>query len=296
LAIYYVNGEFVPAEQACLPVNDLAILRGFAVFELLRTYGGRPFFLDAHIARLEDSARHIGLTVPWTRDQLTGIVGRTLARNDFAEANIRIVVTGGPSDDFMTPGDRPGLLVLVSGVPELPSRWYTEGAKIITTVLERPITGAKSINYIPATIAMAEARRKGAIEAVYVSRQGQVQEGTTSNLFIFDDQGLATPGRDILPGITRRVILDLAAPRFAVSIRDISYTELCQAREVFITGTNKGLVPVVQVDDRTIADGRPGPRTRALMAALEQRTARFATGQSEPEKDRTGLPNTARRS
>ena len=281
MAIYYVNGEFVPADQACLPVNDLAILRGFAVFELLRTYGGRPFFLDAHIARLEDSARHIGLAFPWTRPHLAKIVGQTLARNTFAEANMRIVVTGGPSEDFMTPGNRPRLLVLVSAVPELPAQWYTDGVKVITTVVERPITGAKSINYIPATMAMAEARRQGAIEALYVNRRNQVQEGTTSNVFIFDEQGLVTPGKDILPGITRRVILDLAAPRFSVSIRDLTCEELRQAREVFISGTNKALVPVVQVDDATIADGRPGPRTLTLMEVLKQRTAQFATGPAE---------------
>ena len=286
MAIYYVDGEFVPADQACLPVNDLAILRGFAVFELLRTYGGRPFFLDAHIDRLEDSARHIGLAFPWAKSRLAEIVAQTLVRNTFSEANVRIVVTGGPSDDFMTPGNRPRLLVLISAVPQLPVHWYTEGVKIITTIIERPITGAKSINYIPATIAMAEARRQEAIEAVYLNRQGQVQEGTTSNLFIFDDEGLITPGKDMLPGITRRVILDLAAARFPVAIRDLTYEELCQAREVFITGTNKGLVPVVRVDDKTIADGRPGPRTLALMQVLKQRTEQFATGMAESAETR----------
>jgi branched-chain amino acid aminotransferase len=277
LATYYINGEFVPADQACLPVNDLAILRGFAVFELLRTYGGRPFFLEAHVSRLEDSARHIGLAFPWSHAQLIDIVRRTLARNDFSEANIRIVVTGGPSDDFVTPANRPRLLVLVSPIPHLPAEWYTDGVKIVTAVVERPITGAKSINYIPATMAMAEARRQGAIEAVYVSRQELIQEGTTSNVFVFTDQSLVTPGKDILQGITRRVILDLAASRFPVEIRDLSRPELYQAREVFITGTNKGLVPVVQVDDRTIGDGRPGPRTIVLMRALEERTMQFAT-------------------
>ena len=277
MAIYYINGEFVSADQANLPVNDLAILRGFAVFELLRTYGGRPFFLEAHIGRLEASARHIGLHFPWSADQLIEIVRQTMARNDYAEANIRVVVTGGPSDDFMTPQNRPRLLVLVSPVPELPARWYAEGVKIITSVTERPITGAKSINYIPATMAMERARRQGATEALYVTRDGRVQEGTTSNVFAFTEQGLVTPGRDILPGITRRVILDLAAPLFPVIIQDLTLEALYRAREVFITGTNKGLVPVIQVDETVIGDGRPGSRTAMLMRALERRTKQFAT-------------------
>lgn len=276
LATYYIDGDFVPAEEAVLPVNDLAILRGFAVFELLRTYGGRPFFLEAHIERLEGSARHIGLHFPWTHAELADIVRRTLARNRFAEANIRIVATGGPSDDFATPQGKPRLLVLVSPVPHLPAEWYAEGVKVITHVAERPITGAKSINYIPATMAMQRARAAGAVEALYVTRDGRVQEGTTSNVFAFTAEGLVTPGREILQGITRRVTLDMAAPRFPTTIRDLSVEDLYGAEEVFITGTNKGLVPVVRVDDRVVGDGRPGPRTRELMAALKERTGRYA--------------------
>lgn len=276
MATYYINGEFVPAEHACLPINDLAILRGFAVFELLRTYGGKPFFLEAHLERLENSARQIGLHLSWSLPQMADIVTRTLARNAFAEANVRIVVTGGPSADFTTPENKPRLLVLVSPLPELPAHWYRDGVKVITRVTERPITGAKSINYIPATIALEEARRQGAVEALYVTRDGRVQEGTTSNLFVFIGRTLATPGREILPGITRRVILELAAPLFPVQIRDISIDELFRASEVFITGTNKGLVPVVQVDDRLIGTGRPGENTRQLMAALTERTARHS--------------------
>jgi len=160
LATYYIDGEFVPAEDACLPVNDLAILRGFAVFELLRTYGGRPFFMDAHLERLENSARQIGLHLSWSRAQMADIVAQTLARNGFAEANIRIVVTGGPSADFTTPENNPRLLVLVSPLPELPAQWYRDGVKVITRVAERPLTGAKSINYIPATMALEAARRE----------------------------------------------------------------------------------------------------------------------------------------
>jgi branched-chain amino acid aminotransferase len=283
LATYYVNGEFVPAENACLPLNDLAILRGFAVFELLRTYGGKPFFLEAHLERLENSARQIGLHLSWSRQQMADMVAQTLTRNKFAEANIRVVVTGGPSADFTTPENKPRLLILISPLPELPAEWYRDGVKAITRITERPITGAKSINYIPATMALEAARRQGAIEALYVTRDGRVQEGTTSNLFIFTGQTLVTPGQEILPGITRRVILELAAPLFPVQIRDIKTEELFRASEVFITGTNKGLVPVVQIDDHTIGTGRPGENTRKLMAALGERTARHLHPDPAPD-------------
>ena len=107
--IYYIDGEFVPAEKAVIPVDDLAILRGIGVFDLLRTYDGKPYFLDAHIDRLEQSAREIDLTLPWSHDEIVTLVKQTLAKNDIPEANIRIVVTGGSSTDFMTPSGSPAL-------------------------------------------------------------------------------------------------------------------------------------------------------------------------------------------
>lgn len=272
MSIYYIDGAFVPANQAVIPVDDLAVLRGFGVFDLVRTYGGKPFFLKEHIERLRNSAAEIGLHMPWTTRELIEIVSDTLAKNSYRESNIRIVVTGGSSPDFATPQDNPRLLVLVSPLPEFPASWYSDGVKIITLVTERFKPGAKSINYIPATIALEKARRKNAIEALYLDRQDYVLEGTTSNIFAFIGQALVTPGRDILSGITRQVILDVAAEHFEVQIRDISRQELLKADEVFITGTSKGVVPVIQVDDTVIGRGAPGPLTRRLTDDLARQT------------------------
>lgn len=272
MSVYYIDGSFVPAEQAVIPVDDLAVLRGFGVFDLVRTYNGKPFFLKEHLERLHHSAAEIGLHVPWSHSELNEIVLDTLAKNNYPESNIRIVVTGGSSPDFTTPQDKPRLLVLVSPMPKLPESWYTDGVKLITRVTDRFKPGVKSINYIPATVALEEARRKGAIEALYLDREGYVLEGTTSNIFIFKENKLVTPGRDILSGITRKVTLDVATTHFDVQIRDISRQELLGADEVFITGTNKGLVPVVQVDDARIGSGRPGPLTAKLTDELARQT------------------------
>jgi len=272
VAIYYIDGNFVPAEKAVIPVDDLAILRGIGVFDLLRTYDGKPYFLDAHIDRLETSAQKIGLTLPWSHDDITTVVEQTLAKNDIPEANIRIVVTGGPSADFMTPSGSPRLLVLVSPVPRLPDHWYTKGVKIISWEVERPIPGAKSIDYISASLALKKAAAEGGIEALYIDRNGLALECTTSNIFVFVGDKLVTPGKGILSGVTRKVVLELAKKLFAIDLRDISRTELLAADEVFITGTSKGLVPVVQVDDEVIADGRPGHRTQQLIAAMKRHT------------------------
>jgi branched-chain amino acid aminotransferase len=272
VAIYYINGEFVAAEKAVIPVDDLAILRGIGVFDLLRTYNGQPYFLDAHIDRLEASAREIQLPLPWTHDEIAAVVRETLSRNRIPEANIRIVVTGGSSKDFMTSAGKPRLLVLISAVPRLPDSWYTKGVKIISWEVERPIPGAKSIDYISASMALKKAAAESAVEALYIDRNGMALECTTANIFAFSGGKLITPGRGILSGVTRKVVLELADGLFPIEIRDIAKTELLAAEEVFITGTNKGLVPVVQVDADIIADGRPGESTRRLMAELKRHT------------------------
>lgn len=273
--IYYVNGTFVSADQAVIPVNDLAVIRGYGVFDLLRTYQGHPFFLKAHVERLLHSAQRIDLKVPWDAAELIDIVMQTLERNQHPEANVRIIVTGGSSPDFITPQGQPRLLVLVTPVPPLPETWHTQGVKVVTMVTQRNLPDAKSINYIPATIALQKARQQDAVESIYIDQSGHVKEGTTSNIFAFFGNKLVTPGEGILQGITRKVVLGLAAAEFDVEIQEIHRQALFQADEVFITGTNKGLVPVVQVDTRTIGKGHPGPHTRRLMVLLEKHVQEY---------------------
>jgi branched-chain amino acid aminotransferase len=278
--IYYVDGEYVPADRAVIPVHDLAVLRGLGAFELLRTYNGHPFALAEHLTRLQRSVEKMGLLLPWPSEELVRIVLETLQRNQanaHTESNIRIIVTAGSSHDFMTHQGQPRLLVLVSQMPHQPEAWYNDGVKITTMRSRRSLPGAKSINYLSATIALKKAHAEGAMEAVYVDRDGLVYECTTSNIFMFSGTTLVTPGRRILSGITRGFILELAQSLFEVDVRDLTLEELMRADEVFITGTNKGIVPVVQIDDGQIGNGRPGRHTRELMQTLSERAASHAS-------------------
>lgn len=283
MSIYYVDGEFMPAASAVIPVDDLALMRGYGVFDYLRTYAGKPLHLREHVERLVCSAAKIGLELPWDATTIIAIVEETLARNDLAEAkvsdanvrdanvrdaNVRILITGGSSNDFITPEGCPRLLVLVTPLVAKPAEWYAKGVKIITFPSSRTIPGAKSIDYIPATMALSKAKKVGAVEALYVEENGLVRECTTSNIFAVKTGSIVTPGDDILSGITRKTVLALAEAHHPVKIGDLSLEELLGADEVFITGSGKGLVPVVQIDDTRIGDGKPGPVTRGLMADL----------------------------
>ena len=268
--IYFVDGKFVEADKAMIPVDDLAIVRGIGIFDLVRTFDGQPCFLNEHIERLYRSADKIGLEMPWPREELRRVVLETMDRNSVDEANLRIIVTGGSSPDFITPKGNPRLLVLVTPLPKQPDWWRTKGVKAITIKVQRSLPGAKSIDYLPAAIALRQAKSEAAIEAIYLDAQNHAQEGTTSNLFIFSNDTLVTPGKGVLSGITRQVVLDIAKNHHPVEIRDIPKDELLSAQEVFITGTNKGLVPVVRIDDHVIGSGRPGPKTRHLIMLLDQ--------------------------
>ncbi len=286
MKIFYVDGAFVRSDQAVIPVDDLAVLRGYGVCDIMRTYQGKPYFLEEHILRLENSARKVGLTLPWTHEEIKKIVVQTLQHNpDMDEANIRMVVTGGSSLDFFTPTGTPRLIVLVTAIPKLPEIWYTEGIRVVTILQEREVPDAKVISYIPAALALKDAKSRGAVEVIYVNPNQEALEGTTSNLFAFFGNTLVTPDQGILKGITRKLVLSLGARFFGLEEKPLPLDRLLQADEVFITGTNKGVVPVVQIDDTPIGNGRPGPHTRKLMQALEQHSLEFmATLDKEPEK------------
>jgi branched-chain amino acid aminotransferase len=278
---YYVDGRFLPEDQALLSVKDIAILRGYGVFDFLRTYHRRPFHLDAHIARLEHSARLIGLELRWSSEEIRQAVLETLARNPhLEEANIRILVSGGVSPDGVLPDGQGKLLVLVTPKHELPSWWYTQGAKVITVAETRVLPGAKSTNYLRAVMAQQQAKRAGAIEAIYMDTDGCLLEGTTTNLFAVRDDRLITPGSDrILPGITRMVLLDLLRDELEIAVGSIRREALGAVQELFITASNKEIVPIVQVDDVTIGSSRPGPITQRVMQRFRSYTDAYGRGQ-----------------
>jgi branched-chain amino acid aminotransferase len=262
--IYYINGAFIPSSQAALPLNDLGFVRGYGVFDVLRTYGTAPFELRTHLERLQRSAAQIDLPMPWSLEELEQVVYATLARNDARDVTIRVVATGGASANFITPGETPSLLVMLAPVRPYADHYYHDGASLITVDLARFLPTVKSLNYISAIMGQQRARAAGAVEALFRTPAGEVVECTTSNLFVLHGDQLVTPEEDVLPGITRQVALDLAEDLFQVVKRPVRYAELAAASEVFITSTTKEIMPIVRVDDVTIGNGRPGPGTQRL--------------------------------
>lgn len=273
---FYVNGNFVEEDKALIPVTDLSVLRGFGVFDFLRTYNGQPFHLADHLNRLTRSAKLIGLLLPYPVHEIEQLVLETLRRNDHPESHIRLVVTGGQSRDGITPGNSPLMMIMVTEASRYPGELFSKGVRVITSHLDRSIPGAKTIHYISAIMCQAEAHNQDAVEAIYVDRNGFLQEGTTSNFFGFIGNRLITPpaGR-VLPGITRQIVLELAGKEFNIVERQIHKDEIRLLDEAFITSSTKEVMPVRAIDSTTLNSGRVGDNTGRIMKLFKDYTVRY---------------------
>lgn len=265
--IYYLNGKFVPKCKALISVHDLGWVRGYGVFDFIVTYGGKPFMLQKHLTRLRNSAKLIGLKIPWTQILLSKLTTETLNKNNNGkEKSIRIVITGGVSDDSTTLPDKPTIAIIVNDKHSYQSTYYKNGVKVITFEPERVNPQAKSLNYTQGISALVTAHKIGAIEAVYINKHAdRIYEGVTSNIFLVKNGKVFTPDGDTLVGITRELVRNIVAKKYSVTIREVKISELFGADEVFLSASNKEIMPVVRVDNKKIGKGVPGPITKNIM-------------------------------
>jgi len=266
-AVWYINGRWMHPNEATISINDVAVLRGYSVFESFRTYDRRPFHLEEHLNRLYRSAQLIELDVPYTWEHITGIISEVIERNSYKHASLRMLVTGGESEDGILPTGKAVLAVLITPLGERDMQRFAQGYRVITSRLQRVAPEAKTTNYIEAVRALKEATRRDAVDALFVNEQGHVLEGTRSNFFVFRGDTLVTPHAGVLIGVTRNTVVELAHGLFILEERPILLAELASVDEAFITASSKEIIPVVQIDDIVIGNGKPGPRT----ITLEQR-------------------------
>jgi branched-chain amino acid aminotransferase len=269
-----IDGRVLTPEEATVSVYDRGFLYGDAVFEVFRTYGGRPFALDEHLARLRRSAERVFIPLPVDDATLGGEIEAALVAAKNEESYVRVVVTRGSGPLSLDPetAARPLRVVLVEPVVPPPRQAYVDGIAVVTVVTRRAVdetaaAGAKVSNYLANLLALREAKARGGLEALVVDARGHVVEGASSNVFAVRDGRVATPPESagILVGITRAHVLraahDLGIP---VDERQLLPGDVYGADEVFITSSIREILPVVRVDDRTIGAGVPGPLTRAL--------------------------------
>jgi branched-chain amino acid aminotransferase len=284
--LIYINGNFVPAEEASISVFDHGFLYGDGVFEGIRAYGGRVFRLEEHLDRLFDSAQAIMLAIPMTREDLSQAILETLRKNNLRDAYIRPIVTRGPGDLGLDPVKCrvPTVIIIAVEWGAMYGDLYETGLVGVTVTIRRNSPDAlppntKSLNYLNNIMAKIEANIKGGNEAIMLDDQGRISEGSGDNIFIVKGGKIYTPYTiNNLKGITRSAVIELAAARgHEVLERDQGLFDLYTADEIFVTGTAAEVAPVTRVDGRIIGGGRPGPITRDLMVAFRELTKSSGT-------------------
>jgi branched-chain amino acid aminotransferase len=268
----YFDGKIVPLSKALLPVTDISILRGYAIFDFTKVYQGKLFLLHEHIQRFKNSAKKMNLKTPVSDTKIKKIISALLAKNKMRDANVRFVLTGGKTIDGLSYDAKNSLFfILLEPVKNLPLKLYTHGAKLMTYEFQRSFPDVKTTMYITAVKLQAEKRKRGAVEILYIYK-GKILEATTSNFFIFRGNKLITSKNNILIGITRNFVIQLARKAgFTVIERDIRLHELQEAHEAFITATNKEILPITKVDNQKIGSGIVGKHTKQLMNMFQER-------------------------
>lgn len=259
MAFCYIDGQFMDIKDARLPVTDLALQRGVAVFDSIRSYAGRPFAMAPHLERLFESARLSGIACAFSEEEIGGIVREGLFRMP-GDGLAKVFLTGGDVEEFGS-FPRPRLLVLFSEVAPPPEEFFTKGAALSILPEERSLHRVKSINYMIPCINHAP----GTFEPLYCGG-GEITESATSSFFAVAGNNLITaPGHRVLRGITREIVIDLARrDGFNVEFRCLPLSELTHLDEAFITGSVKEITPVTMVGETMIGDGVPGPVTRRI--------------------------------
>lgn len=280
----FLDGEFVAREDAKLSVFDHGLLYGDGIFEGIRVYDGNVFKLREHIRRLYDSAKSILLDIPYSTEEVTEYVCETVRRNGLSSGYIRLVVTRGPGDLGLSPyhchGSR--MFIIAEQLAMFSQSLYEVGIKAITAATRRNRTDAlnpkiKSLNYLNNVLIKMEAHAAGANEALVLNHEGYVVEGSGENIFIVRDGVLTTPPSYLgaLEGITRATVMEVAQ-ELGYVVKEQAFTrhDVYVADEVFLTGTAAEMIPVVDVDLRSIGSGVPGPITRKLHQAFQISTRR----------------------
>ena len=262
----YVDGTFVPAADACVPIEDLGLQRGYGIFDYLRVSERVPLFLDDHLDRFFRSAEMMRLPLSIDRQGLTRIIHEVIDSEALTVSGIRILLTGGPSSDGYTIS-APRLAVIRQPLAAPPGQLPATGIALCSYGYQRQLSSVKTTDYLMAVWLQPWLKERGGDDILYHDG-GLLRECPRSNIFLVDEAGfLVTPKDGMLAGITRKHVLFVAEQSgIPTAVRDVRLEELDRAREVFITSSTRRIVPVQQIDDHMVS--APGPVTQMLWDAF----------------------------
>lgn len=263
---HFLNGKFVLEKDLLISPRDLGYSRGYAVFDFMVTYQHRPYLLQKHIDRLFSSAEAIALFIPWSKEEISSWIMKTLEINMpiNGEKVIRISISGGPSFT-LAPPSVPTILITVDPHIPCPLEHYMDGVTAKLVEFQRYQPQAKTNNYIEAIRCLRKPDTTPYIDEIVYHSSGMVREGSRSNVFAVINGKLVTPKTGILEGMTRSTLLSILELSIPVEVEDFSVDAFLAATEVFITATGKEVMPIIQIDDISVGDGNVGPITKEVM-------------------------------
>lgn len=243
----FINDDFVPEEKASISIRDLAIMRGYGVFDFFKVQNTSPVFLNDHLERFFFSASEMRLKIIYSKEELKTIIQNFIQKNTIVDAGIRITLTGGVSKDAYSI-EKPNLIISAHSFTAPTEEEFEKGIQLITYPHQRQLPHVKTIDYLMAIWLQPLLQQKQANDILYY-QNGWVSECPRSNFFIVtQDETIITPTHHILKGITRKKLLEAAKNSFKTEERDIKLTELISAKEAFVSSTTKTILPVNRID------------------------------------------------
>jgi D-alanine transaminase len=260
----YLNGEWMPIEQARIPVLDRGFIFGDGVYEVIPSYSGHPFRLREHLVRLQSSLDAVRIVDPYGLDRWDELVREIVARNPWEDQGVYLQVTRGvaPRDHAFPKDAKPTVFMMANPLVTPAARLREQGVAAVTVVDNRWLRcDIKSVSLLANCLLRQAAVDADAVESVLL-RDGMLTEGSASNIFLVRNGVIITPPKTnfILPGITYDVVIELArADRLPLEIRQVSEAELRSADEIWLTSSTKEVLPISSLDGKPVGAGRPGP-------------------------------------
>jgi branched-chain amino acid aminotransferase len=273
--VCYLNGQYIPLDTAGVPIADLGVQRGYGIFDFVRVTENIPLYLDDHLDRFYRSAEYMRLAIGKTRDELKRSIRQLLIQNKLPDSGLRILLTGGVSTDGYTV-TQTSLAIIQSPVAPPPSV-LPPAYTLVTYPYQREMPQVKTTNYLMAVWLQPWIKEQAADDVLY-QKDGLISECPRSNFFlVLKDDTVITPGRNILNGITKKQVLQLAAQNgIHIEERDVLVNEITQAKAAFISSSTKRIIPVRQIDDHVFEAGNNAVAIKLFELLLEKENALIA--------------------
>lgn len=261
-----INNQLILEEEAKLGVSDLAMHRGYGIFDYLKVIDNRPIFIEDHLNRFYNSAKDMYLDVMMDRAQLKNAIGELIEKNGIATSGIKLLLTGGYSEDGYRMG-KPNLVILQYPLNLQEENKLDAGMKLVTYDHQRQLPYIKTIDYLMAVRLHPFMTEKNADDVLY-HNTGVITECPRANFFVVIDKEIITPKSNILRGITRSKVLNFKISGYTIAEEDFSIDDLSSIKEAFITSTTQYAYPVSAIDGRLVGDGKIGPVTKQVREQL----------------------------